>query len=287
VDTRLSFVGPAPQLVVEWCGNGPLVLMMHGIGGNRGNWKAQLADLGRDFTAAAWDARGYGSSDDYDGPLAFEDFSRDVLRVLDAFGADRAHLVGLSMGGRIALDFAGRHGDRVASLVLADTSAGSAETASPEKVEQFLLARKKPLLEGRTPADIAPSLAPTLVGRSVTPAVLADVVASLSALHVESYLKTLDTVTRYTAFPALAGVQLPALVIVGEEDGIATPAYARSMAASLPRGEFHLLEGTGHLSNMENPLGFNRAVRAFLERHPLAAPAARPPAPGHAAGVRP
>lgn len=278
MQTRVTSIGPAPRLAVEWCGSGPLVLMLHGIGGNRGNWRHQFAALGGRFTSAAWDARGYGDSDDYEGPLDFADFRADVLRVIEAFGVERAHLVGMSMGGRIAIDFAGRHADRVASLVLADTSAGSSETASPERVEQFLSARKKPLLEGKTPADIAPHVGKGLVGRSCSPETWSEVIASLSALHTDSYLKTLDTVTRYTAFPDTATIAVPALVIVGEDDTIATPAFARSMAERLPQGEFALLERTGHLSNMENPREFNAALVAFLERQRARGEAARAPA---------
>ena len=92
-----------PDLAADLAGDGPLLLMMHGIGGNRTNWRAQLPALSRHFSCVAWDARGYGDSDDYEGPLAFDDFVADVLRVLDHFGADRAHLLGLSMGGRIAM----------------------------------------------------------------------------------------------------------------------------------------------------------------------------------------
>ena len=97
---------------------------MHGIGGNRTNWHDQLPAFGARYRAVAWDARGYGLSDDYDGPLSYDDFCGDILRVLDHFGARKAHLVGLSMGGFIAQDFYAHHPERVASLVLADTRPG-------------------------------------------------------------------------------------------------------------------------------------------------------------------
>ena len=110
------FVDGAPRLALDMAGSGPLVLLMHGIGGNRSNWTDQVEALAGSFTAVAWDARGYGDSDDYEGALDFGDFARDALRVLDRFGARRAHLVGLSMGGRIAQDFCARFPDRVATL---------------------------------------------------------------------------------------------------------------------------------------------------------------------------
>ena len=96
-------IGPhAPRLAVSVAGQGPLVLMVHGMGGDRTTWHAQIAALQPHFTAASVDLRGYGDSGDIDGPLDFHrDFGDDVLTVLDHFNAPRAHLVGLSMGSRV------------------------------------------------------------------------------------------------------------------------------------------------------------------------------------------
>jgi len=103
-----------------------LLLFLHGIRGNRRNWRRQLEFFSRHFRAAAWDARGYGESEDYEGPLRFDEhFTADVLRAADHFGAGKFHLVGLSMGGRIARNFALRHPERLRSLVLAGTSPAS------------------------------------------------------------------------------------------------------------------------------------------------------------------
>ena len=271
-------VGPAPRITLEVAGRGPLVVCLHGIGGNRGAWEAQIDALSAEFTVAAWDARGYGDSDDYPGDLDFGDFSADLLRVFAHFAAPTAHVVGQSMGGRIALDFYARHPARVATLSLVDTSAGSARVASPEEVEKFLRLRKQPLLEGRTPREIAPAIADTLVGPGTSAAVRERVIESLSALHVGSYLKTLDTVTRYTRFADFGSIAVPTLVVVGEHDRIATPQYAREMAARIPGARFVELAGGSHVSNMDRPEDFNRELLAFLRSHalravPVAAPA--------------
>src|SRR5438876_8255925 len=111
---KTEYVAGPPRIAFDHAGVGPLVVLMHGIGGNRSNWHDQLPELARSFHAVAWDARGYGDSDDYDGDLDFGDFARDLARLLDHFGAARAHLVGLSMGGVIALDFVTRWPARVA-----------------------------------------------------------------------------------------------------------------------------------------------------------------------------
>ncbi len=265
---ELVTVPGTPRLAVELAGDGPLLFFLHGIGGNRTNWREQLHHFAAaGWRCAAWDARGYGDSEDYEGALDFADFSADLIRALDHLGAERVVLCGLSMGGRIAIDFFARHPERVKAIVLADTSAGAKENQAPEKVEEFLRLRKKPLVEdGLTPRDIAPNLVQTLIGPNATDAQRARLEESIAALHKDSYIKTMDCVTRYTAFPAYGDLKTPLLVISGTEDRIATPAISRAIADGAPDAELVLLEGAGHLSNIEQPEAFNAAVEDFLER---------------------
>ncbi|MBA3895570.1 MAG: alpha/beta fold hydrolase [Sphingomonadaceae bacterium] len=257
-------IGPAPSLCVDRAGDGQLLLFLHGIGGNRGNWTAQLCHFGRRFTAVAWDARGYGDSDDYDDALAMADFSDDVIRVADHYGARRIHLVGLSMGGRIALDSWRRFPDRIASLTLADTSAGSKETQAPGKVEVFLAARRAPLLAGQTPAELAPVLVEQIIGPNIGAVQKTHLTDSLAALHSASYLKTLEMVTRFTDFPDFATIDVPTLVIVGSEDRVAPPQVARAMTDAIPGARLEVIDGAGHISNVEAPDEFNRVLDHFL-----------------------
>ena len=86
-------IGPSPRIAVDHAGEGPLVVLMHGIGGNRRNWRDQMPVLAQKYHVVAWDARGYGDSDDYEGPLDFADFNRDLLRVIAHFGAAPTLLV--------------------------------------------------------------------------------------------------------------------------------------------------------------------------------------------------
>lgn len=258
-------IGPAPALAADVAGHGELLLFLHGVGGHRGNWRRQVAHFSHRYRTVALDLRGYGDSDDYDAPLCFTDFADDVVRVLDHFRADRAHVVGLSMGGRIALDLVARYPARVASLTLADTSAGSKETQDPAKIAAFLAARRKPLLDGMTPAELAPTLVETLVGPHATAEQRGELVDSLARLHAESYLKTLEAVTCFTAFPDFARLAVPVQVIVGSEDRVAPPNIARAMAGSIPHARLTIIAGAGHISNVEAPDAFNAALAAFLK----------------------
>ncbi|HVE49493.1 MAG TPA: alpha/beta fold hydrolase [Casimicrobiaceae bacterium] len=266
---QTTLIGPAPRIAVDYAGAGPLVVFMHGIGGNRTNWREQIDALSGDFLCAAWDARGYGASDDYDGPLAFSHFNDDLLRVLDHFGRPAAHLVGLSMGGTIAQNFYRRHPQRVLSLVLADTRNGFQRHNSDE----FLRRREAPLLAGLTPADIAPNLAPTLVAPDASREVVQRLTESIAALHKDSYLKALRASTLapeseefqgMTGYVDMATVRVPTLVICGTDDQVTPAAMSRELAEGIAGARLEMIDGAGHLSNVENPERFNEVLREFL-----------------------
>jgi 3-oxoadipate enol-lactonase len=145
-----DYIPGPPRIAVDHAGTGPLVMLLHGIGGNRSNWHDQLAAFAVHFHAVSWDARGYGASDDYEGPLDCGDFARDLVRVIDHFGALKAHLVGLSMGGMIALDFYSSHPERVATLTICDSLPGFNQL-TPEQRREFVRLRQEPLLAGKEP----------------------------------------------------------------------------------------------------------------------------------------
>jgi 3-oxoadipate enol-lactonase len=242
------------------------VFFLHGIGGNRRHWDAQLAFFSARYRAAAWDARGYGDSEDYEGPLQFSTFSADLVRVLDHLDADKAHVVGLSMGGRIARDFALRHPKRVRSLTLANTSPGF-DALTADQVKAFLDARRAPLLAGKSPAELAPDLARKLAGPQAPRAAMDALVASISRLHKESYIKTLEaSVTQDLAAP-VERLAVPTLVVTSEHDSLYPPQLARAMAARIGGAELVEIPGAGHVSSLEQPERFNAALAAFLGRH--------------------
>jgi 3-oxoadipate enol-lactonase len=270
------FVGPAPRIALSVAGKGPLVVFLHGIGGHRQHWDDQLRVFGAHFTAAAWDARGYGDSDDFAGPLAFADFSADLARVLDCFGAARAHLVGLSLGGRIARDFALRRPERVATLVLANTTAGF-DTLTPDEVEAFIRARRGPLEAGRTPAELAPALAQDLISRRAVEGAHARLIAAMTALRKDSYLKTIEASTREDRGARIEAIAAPTLVVTSDEDRLYPAALAEAMARRIPGARLAVIRGAGHLSNLEQPAAFDAAVLPFVLEHRDRASIAQPP----------
>ena len=261
-----EYIPGPPRIAVDHAGAGQLLIMLHGIGGNRTNWHDQLPVFGVHFHAVSWDARGYGASDDYEGPLDFGDFARDLARVLDHFNSARAHLVGLSMGGMIAMDFYSRYPERVATLTICDSLPGF-NHLTPEQRREFVRLRQEPLLNGKEPKDIASSVAETLIGKSARPGSFERLVASMSALHKESYLKTIAGGASYQRHFELEKFGVPTHVVVGDEDRLTPPEMSRQMAARIPGARLTVIEGAGHLSNIEQPEKFNGAVLGFLMDH--------------------
>jgi len=263
--TVVEKIGPAPRIAVEYAGEGEFVIFMHGIGGNRRNWRDQIPAFAEHFKAVAWDARGYGDSDDYEGPLNFHAYADDVVRVLDHFGVERGNLVGLSMGGRIAMDFAARHPDRLKTLVLCDTHKGFAGL-SPEARAAFIASRKEPLVNGKEPKDIAGPVAKTLIGPNASKEAFEALVDSMSRLHKESYIKSIEASVTMDIRTDLGNIKVPTLVVVGSADRLTTVDMARSIASDIPGSELSIIDNAGHLVNIEEPQKFNAIVIDFLRR---------------------
>ena len=261
-------IGPKPFIAVDHAGTGDLVLFLHGIGGNKSNWHEQIAALAPRFHPVALDARGWGASDDYDGPLSIDDMAADVVRVLDHFGVLTAHIVGLSMGGLVAQHVWFNAPGRVRSLTLCDTSPGLSRSQSKEELETFLKLRQQPLLDGKTPADIAPGVAKSLIGPKAGPAALQRLTDSIAALHKDSYLKALEAVTRYQLEGDIATIGVPCLLMVGAEDHLTPPAVHVEMQKRIAGSRLVVIPDAGHLSNIEQPQAFNKALLEFLRHVP-------------------
>jgi 3-oxoadipate enol-lactonase len=249
-----ALVPGSPRLAVATAGRGALILFLHGIGGNRNHWQHQLAFFSRQgFTAAAWDARGYGDSDDYEGALRFDDFTSDLLRTVEFLGAPSVHLVGLSMGGRIARNFALAYPQRVRTLTLANTSPGF-DALSADEVLKFVTERESRSAESTV----------RLLGSRARPGAHAALLASFHALRNDSYRKTLEASVAQDRDAPLEKLAVPTLVITGDEDRVYPPQLAERMARRIPGAKLVVLEGCGHLSNLEQPERFNEVLLEFI-----------------------
>lgn len=254
------------RIAYERAGAGQLLVFLHGVGGNRSNWSGQLTRFSERYCCVAWDARGYGDSDDPEGELAFEDFADDLQGLLDHLGAARAHIVGLSMGGFIAQDFCARYPQRVATLTLAATGAGANLLTTAER-EDFLAKRLQPLEDGATMADMARGLIDVLAGPRADAAVRDRLRRSLEALRPQSYKKALRALVTTDFRASLARIAVPTLIVVGDHDRVLPEAESRYLAAHIVAHQLRVIPRAGHLCNIEASDEFDGALSDFLLLH--------------------
>ena len=259
------------RLHVEERGTGPPLLFIHEFAGDHRSWEPQVAHFRESYRCIVYAARGYPPSD---VPREIESYSQqiaveDALAVLDGLGIDRAHVVGLSMGGFCALHLGLRAPERAESLVVAGCGYG----AAPETQEQFRRESAAIAEAFRTEgaARVAPRYAvgPARVQLQNRNPEAWRTFAERLAEHdsVGSALTMLGVQSRrpslYAMRDELAALRVPTLILAGDEDDGSLEA-SLMMKRTIPTAGLSVLPRTGHTMNLEDPAAFNRVVEGFL-----------------------
>jgi pimeloyl-ACP methyl ester carboxylesterase len=259
------------RLYYEATGKGRPLVFVHGFGCGIRSWDPQVKTLSRAHRVIAYDVRGHGLSDAPRGPTAYsQPISVEDLRGLLTFlKIRRAAVVGLSMGGNIALNFALTYPALVSALVVADTGAGSDGTGDWIAGAQ---AYAKEAESGGTEAFADAAMASPLFARYCAqgPAAQRFIRACLMTHRARGIAHTAREVlakrpTLYALEARLATLRVPTLLIVGEHDEPCRKVH-EFMARTIPGATSRVLPGIGHLSNLEAPAPFNAAVTRFLAR---------------------
>jgi 3-oxoadipate enol-lactonase len=245
-------------------GEGTPVLFVHGFPHHRKLWAPQLRALAGHSRAIALDLPGFGESDMAE-KFAIDAWADGLARFLDAVKIERAVVAGLSMGGYIALAFWREHRNRVHALVLSDTRAGAdTEEGKQKRRETIELARR----EG--PVAVARALLPGMVGKSTRerePAVVATMRAMLESASVDSIVGASEAMMhRADASDLLPTIDVPTLIIVGEEDVLTPPKEARAMHSVIRGSRLEIIPAAGHVSNVERPAAFNHVLTEFIDQ---------------------
>src|SRR5215207_1959130 len=219
-----------PALAHDDRGSGRAIVLIHGHPFNRGMWAPQLDSLAGDFRVVAPDLPGYGASPQRGARITMRELADAVLELVDELGIARATVVGLSMGGLVAMELALARPDRVDGLVLAATTAAP---VTPEEAQE-----RRGLAADIEENGVLGAAAAALRGRAERP----DYSRLLSDLRV------------------------PSLVVAGDADSYAPAPVTDQLVASLPAPEVVRLPGVGHLPNLEAPERFDAALRAFVSR---------------------
>ncbi|HEX4903885.1 MAG TPA: alpha/beta fold hydrolase [Acidimicrobiales bacterium] len=251
------------RLHVSEEGSGHAVLFLHGMGCDGTDWQPQVDAFAARYRCITIDHRGHGRSDREVGEgYSIAGFAADALGVLDHLGVDRAHVVGLSMGGMIAQQLAVTEPDRVCTLSLLDTFArpgamGEGMGAMADQVEagglDALAAGFQAMVFAAATIGSKPDLLERFDAqfRGNTPACLAWDMRAIAALDV---------------YDELGSITAPTVVLCGAEDNLTPMAQAEELAAAIPGATLEIVPDAGHFSNIENPDFVNQVLAKQLEQ---------------------
>jgi pimeloyl-ACP methyl ester carboxylesterase len=253
------------RLYWEESGSGTPLLLIQGLGWSAEMWYSLVPELETSHRVVRYDARGIGRSDVPPGPYSIERMADDAIAVLQAAEVDRAHVLGVSLGGIVAQEVALRHPDAVTSLILGCTHPGGAETVWPDpEVMEVLKSR------ATMPFDEAVKAAVKYAySASCDPAVIErDTKLRLELpTSAEGYSGQLLGGLGYQGtLPRLKGLAVPALVFTGDADQMVPPQNSATLAEAIPDSTSVLIHGAGHVVFTERPTEVATAVRDFLDR---------------------
>jgi 3-oxoadipate enol-lactonase len=243
------------------------IVLIHGFPFSSEMWKGQmqvLQDIKKNLRVITHDLRGHGQSDVGDGQYSIELLVDDLIALLDYLKISETILCGFSMGGYIALRAIERNPDRFNALILCDTmSAADSDEAKIRRANSIKLVKKEGVgrfAEGFLKAVFAPKTFDT------NPGIIDEtrrMVLSNSPLGICGALLAMAGRTDTTE--ALSKINVPTLILVGEHDAVTPPSAAKNMHDRIPNSKLHLIENAGHMSNLENPVMFNKHLTKFLD----------------------
>lgn len=243
------------RIYYEAHGSGPAVLLSHGFSATSQMWRGQIEALSPRYRLIVWDMRGHGQSD---SPDALEEYSEektvgDMAAILDACGARRAVIGGLSLGGYMSLAFHLAYPERTRALMLFDTGPGYRNPKGREAWNATAFSRAEALERDGLAA----------LGQGAEVRIAQHRSAAGLAKAARGMLAQFDS----RVIESLESIRVPTLVLVGSED---TPFLGATdyMSAKIPGARKVVIEGAGHAANIDKPAEFNAAVLEFLDSLP-------------------
>jgi len=251
------------QLNYQADGDGPWVVMSHSLACNLKMWDPQVGALKASYKVLRFDTRGHGQSDAPPGAYSLETLADDLHGLLQSLKVERPHFVGLSMGGMIGMVYALKYPGKLRSLVLCDTASRFGPEVKPVWEDRIKTATEK---------GMEPLVEPTLkrwfteAMLAKRPALLETVAAMIRATPPVGYIGCCHAIPKIDVTARLKEIRCPMRIIVGEQD-VGTPvAKAQEIHAAAPGSELVVIPNASHLSNLEQPEAFNRALLEFLAR---------------------
>jgi len=241
----------------EEAGGGQLtpIVFLHGVGSDKSVWHPQLHHFGRTRRTVAFDYPGYGDSDPAPKGTARDDYASAIISAMHELGIDRAHICGLSLGGVVAIAMHHADPDRCASLILADTFAVHPEGRAIYERSVSASENLRALAEARV--DV-------LLAQPAAPRVRREVVETMANIDPAAYCTGAEAVWLADQRDRVEQIRVPTLVLVGDQDLITPPELSNELVDLIPEARMQVIQGAGHLGNLEKAEEFNRMVGEFV-----------------------
>lgn len=242
----------------EGGGDATPIIFLHGVGSDKSVWRPQLDHFGRSRRAVAFDYPGYGESEFVESATR-TDFAAAILAAMDALGIELANVCGLSLGGVIAMAIHAVARERCASLIIADSFA-----VHPDG--QGIYDRSVAASQAMTMRELAEARTGVLLGSAATPDLRAEVIDTMAGIDPAAYRLGAAAVWLADQRDIAASIDVPTLILVGDEDSITPPALSGELHRLIPRSSLQIIAAAGHLANAEQPGAFNEAIESFLSQ---------------------
>jgi pimeloyl-ACP methyl ester carboxylesterase len=259
-------VGEISMYYVEAGRGEPLVLVM-GLGGDHLAWGFQFPVFSERYRVIAFDNRGAGQTDVPDHPYTTRMMADDTVRLMDALGIERAHVLGVSLGGMIAQEIALTHPARTQSVQLHCTL-GRPDHYLKAQIETARHQRRTLTLEEAVRAAYLWLFAPATYNErpEFVEAMVQNALANPHPMSLTGFLRQCDAVHVHDALDRVGAIRCPTLVSVADSDILVPPRFSRELAARIPGAAFRLIEGAAHGYFWERPEAFNQMCLDFLAR---------------------
>jgi pimeloyl-ACP methyl ester carboxylesterase len=259
----------ALSIAFERRGTGPPLVLLHGGVSDSREWRRQLDGLSDAFTVVAWDGPGCGRSSDPPDHFSMADYADCLAGVVEALGLHRPHVVGLSFGGTLALEFYRRHPALPRTLTLASAYAGWAGSLPAEVVAERLesVTRDSHL----TGEEFASRWIPTLLSNQAPAPLVGELASIIADFHPHGARTMAKAMAGADCREVLATIRVPTLLLYGDSDVRSPLSMAKQLRDQIPGSTLVVLEGVGHQLNMEAADRFNSSLRDFLRSKSRAA----------------
>jgi 3-oxoadipate enol-lactonase len=256
---RLTAATKAGHLsVVRWGAGEPLILL-HPLALAGQLWQPVADRLAGSAAVYAPDLRGHGLSSWNGEPFSIPDMADDLAQAMNSMALHSAHVVGMSMGGSVAIDFAARYPDRVKSLVLADTTAWygpDAPNTWAERAQRAILVPRIDQLPFQLDRWFSPEFSETLDAQRA-----ADIFLQMRS---EAHAAASIAMGAMDSRPLLPLIKAPTLILVGEQDYATPPAMSAALHEGIEGSTLRVLPGLRHMTLIEQPELADTAVRETL-----------------------